>query len=112
EFARKEWTAVDPSTNFSEDCGYDTPGVVHIPDPFFKKILIENHSINTNGDQEIQLSEAESYTGTINCSFNNISSLIGIGAFTGITTLDCSGNLLTSLDVSLLPRLVDLRCFD
>src|SRR5690606_40866888 len=60
EFARKEWTAVDPSTNFSEDCGYDTPGVVHIPDPFFKKILIENHSINTNGDQEIQLSEARS----------------------------------------------------
>ena len=36
---------------------------VNIPDAKFKAALVGNSSINTNGDTEIQVSEAMSYTG-------------------------------------------------
>jgi hypothetical protein len=37
--------------------------IVHIPDANFKAALVGNSSINTNGDDEIQVSEAEAYDG-------------------------------------------------
>ena len=48
---------------------------VNIPDAIFKNYLVNNTAINTNGDSEIQLIEASSYTGTINCGWQNISDL-------------------------------------
>jgi hypothetical protein len=74
--------------------------VVNIPDANFKKYLIGNKEINTNGDNEIQISEATSFEGEINCGNMNISNLNGIEAFTALTGLDCGDNYLTSLDVS------------
>ena len=38
---------------------------VNIPDANFKAYLVGNTAINTNGDTEIQVSEANSYTGYI-----------------------------------------------
>ena len=73
---------------------------VNIPDANFKNYLVNNTDINTNGDSEIQLIEASSYTGTINCGWQNISDLTGIEAFTGLTQLFCFNNQLTSLDLS------------
>lgn len=76
------------------------PCDVNIPDVNFKNYLINNTAINTNGDTEIQCSEASAFTGQINCSGLNISDMTGIEAFTALTDLRCQLNNLSSIDVS------------
>ncbi|CAM1369389.1 leucine-rich repeat domain-containing protein [Tenacibaculum xiamenense] len=84
---------------------------VHIPDTNFKSFLVSNGSINTNGDSEIQVSEAEAFTGSISfIFFRNISDLTGIEAFKNIIRLVCRSNLLTSLDLSQNTSLEYLDC--
>ena len=83
---------------------------VDITDAVFKSVLINDVTINTNLDADIQVSEAEEYTGSIVCSFLNISDLTGIEAFIALTALDCSNNELTSLDVSQNTALTTLDC--
>lgn len=73
---------------------------VYIPDINFKNYLLNHPSINTNGDSEIQESEAMAFTGTINCSYSGIADLTGIEAFINLATLDCKYNQLTSLNVT------------
>ncbi len=98
----------DSTASYSEDC---TPApVVYIPDANFKAHLLST-SINTNGDAEIQVSEAEAFTGTINCSNKNIADLTGIEAFVNITKLFCDRNQLTSLDVTKNIALTELTCY-
>ncbi|MDC0100630.1 T9SS type A sorting domain-containing protein [Crocinitomicaceae bacterium] len=83
---------------------------VNVPDIEFKNVLVNNTAINTNGDNEIQVSEANAFTGFIDCSFQNISDLTGIEAFTALTILRCQGNQLISLDISSNTALTILRC--
>ncbi|MFV0572485.1 MAG: leucine-rich repeat domain-containing protein [Xanthomarina gelatinilytica] len=83
---------------------------VNIPDSNFKKSLIENPKINTNGDAEIQITEAKTYTGAIICFGCNIQSLKGIEAFTSLTSLDVRENQLTSIDLSNNTKLNGLWC--
>ena len=72
---------------------------VFIPDANFKAYLVGNTNINTNGDSEIQVSEASAFTGEISCIGESISDLTGIEAFTALTELDCGINNLSSLDL-------------
>ena len=83
---------------------------VNIPDANFKTYLLYNSLINTNGDTEIQVSEASAFPGTINCQSMSISNLTGIEAFTALTWLECSYNQLDSLDVSQNTALIRLEC--
>lgn len=83
---------------------------VNIPDANFKAYLVGNTSINTNGDSEIQVSEANAFTGSISCNSMSITDLTGIEAFTGIWALSCYANSLTSLDVSQNTSLTVLKC--
>jgi Leucine-rich repeat (LRR) protein len=83
---------------------------VNIPDANFKNYLVNNSGINTNGDSEIQVSEASVFTGQINCSSQSISDLKGIESFTALTYLKCSNNELKSLDVSSNTALIYLKC--
>jgi len=92
-------------------CGYYHAQNVTIPDVNFKTYLIANSSINTNGDGEIQLSEATAYTQSVYCPSLGITDLTGIEAFTNITELYCGFNQLTSLDVSQNTALVYLYCY-
>jgi hypothetical protein len=106
---------------------------VNIPDANFKAYLLSNPQINTNNDNQIQVSEAIAFTGTISCNGRSIISLIGIEAFVNITSLsltqnqvtnldlskntlltylDCSVNQLTSLDISKNLALKNLWCFN
>ena len=62
---------------------------VNIPDANFKAYLVGNTAINTNGDAEIQLSEATAFNGGIFCINMNIADLTGIEAFTALTDLYC-----------------------
>ncbi|HNP53463.1 MAG TPA: hypothetical protein PKK69_02555, partial [Ferruginibacter sp.] len=83
---------------------------VAIPDASFKAALVNNPGINTNNDGEIQCSEAAAYTGTLSVDNLNISDLTGIEAFTGITNLNCSGNNLSTLNISANTALTNLNC--
>ena len=92
---------------------------VNIPDANFKAYLVGNTDINTNGDSEIQVSEANAFSGSIYCGelsnpdFSedmSISDLTGIEEFTALTELDCGGHQLTSLDVSMNTALTGLAC--
>lgn len=86
------------------------PNLVFIPDTNFKSELINNASINTNMDGEIQKSEAVAFTGFMGLANKNISDLTGIEEFTEITNLNCSRNTLTSIDVSNNSKLTTLNC--
>ncbi len=83
---------------------------VNIPDAAFKSYLVGNTSINTNGDTEIQVSEAEAFSGSIRIYDLGISDLTGIEAFTALIELHSAMNLLTSLDVSKNLALETLDC--
>ncbi|MCX6197251.1 MAG: T9SS type A sorting domain-containing protein [Flavobacteriia bacterium] len=91
---------------------------VNIPNGIFKAYLVNNTAINTNGDNEIQVSEASVFNGSIilagepGGSFGglNITDLTGIEAFVSLTHLNCFDNLLTNLDVSACIALTTLDC--
>ncbi|MCO4815238.1 MAG: T9SS type A sorting domain-containing protein [Flavobacteriales bacterium] len=83
---------------------------VAIPDVNFKAYLVGNAAINTNGDSEIQVSEANAFTGTINCPSLGITDLSGIEFFTSLSSLICTGNPLVTLDVSQNTALNYLVC--
>ena len=74
--------------------------IVNIPDANFKAYLVGNTAINTNGDSEIQVSEATTFNGLIYCPILSISDLTGIEAFVNLNELQCYSNQLTSLDLS------------
>ncbi|MDA9807840.1 hypothetical protein N9B89_00445 [Flavobacteriales bacterium] len=73
---------------------------VYIPDANFKAYLVGEPSINTNVDSEIQLIEANTFNGQIECSYLNIADLTGIEEFSSLTELNCRGNQISIIDVS------------
>ncbi len=92
---------------------YANAQIVNIPDAIFKTYLLAYPQINTNGDGEIQVSEASAFTGTIDVmGMNSISDLTGIEFFTALTALHCSSNPLGTLDVSNNIALIELYCDD
>jgi len=74
---------------------------VNIPDANFKAYLVGNSAINTNADSEIQISEANAFTGTIQPTANSVSDVTGLEAFVNITHLIIQFQPdLSSIDVS------------
>jgi len=102
-YSTANWANIDGLESFNEVCS------VNIPDDAFKAALVGN-GIDINGDSEIQYDEASAYAGSISVNSQSITDLTGIEAFTNITYLDCSYNLLTSLDVSANTALEFLSC--
>jgi len=77
--------------------------IVDIPDPLFKQKLLNqtNPIINTNGDDEIQLSEAEAPTATvISVHISQFTDLTGIEAFINLERIWGQNFAFTVLDVS------------
>ena len=110
-YSTVNWTNIDPQHYFNSDCGNSCAPSVYIPDANFKNCLVNSAAINTNGDSEIQVSEASAFTGYIGCGTMGISDLTGIEAFTNLTELYCMFNQLTSLDVSNNIALTSLTCW-
>ena len=73
---------------------------VNIPDANFKAYLVGNTAINTNGDSEIQVSEATIFSGNISLFSGFYSDLTGIESFTALSSLSVQNNQITTLDVS------------
>ena len=106
--------------------------IVNIPDAAFKTALIEFVGVDTNGDNEIQVSEAESYTDELLIDANNtyfFSDITGIEAFihtysifiignqistaplpsnSDLYELTLSNNYIQEIDVSVCPNLQKL----
>jgi Leucine-rich repeat (LRR) protein len=84
---------------------------VNIPDSNFLNTLI-GYGVDTNGDGQISYEEAAAVN-YLYLSYDwwwQIKSLTGIEAFINLDTLYCSGNLLSSLDVSGCTALKVLDC--
>ncbi|PCJ24494.1 MAG: hypothetical protein COA97_09585 [Flavobacteriales bacterium] len=84
--------------------------IVSIPDANFKNYLLNNSSVNINSDTEIQVTEANAFTGTLFADNKNISDLTGIEDFINLTILHCFSNQLTNLNLSNSPNLIELNC--
>jgi len=106
DYSTTNWTNIDDTSYFVQE------GVVNIPDANFKAALVNNPTINTNNDTEIDYCEAASYDGLISVVFSSISDLTGIEAFINITGLFCDHNNLTRLDLSKNTALTSISCFN
>ena len=73
--------------------------IVNIPDINFKNKLIAE-GIDTNGDGQIQETEAQAVVTELSLNNANISALTGIKSFTNLKNLYCGHNNLTTVDVS------------
>ncbi|WP_431134562.1 T9SS type A sorting domain-containing protein [Psychroserpens mesophilus] len=91
------WTKGN-SAFYNEDCAALNQ-IVNIPDVNFKSFLVNDSSINVNGDSDITLAEAQATTELI-MNGVSIADLTGIEAFINLTRLDVPNNSLTTIDVS------------
>ena len=107
-YSTTNWTQIDAASSFSANC--NAPCTVNIPDANFKAYLVGNTAINTNGNTEIECSEASAFSGIINCNNLSIADVTGIEAFTALTYFLCADNQLTNIDVSNNTALVELSC--
>lgn len=83
------------------------------PDANFKTALV-NHNpiIDTNNDGEISIAEANYMNHGVGVSNNNITDLTGLEHFINVPEFYCSGNLISSIDISSLTALTTLGCSD
>lgn len=95
----------DDSTNI------DLTAIVNITDSSFKDVLVGDSAINTNGDNEIQVSEASAYTGNIDVRDKGITNLTGIEEFIKATGLFASNNNISSMDISKNTKLTRIGVF-
>ncbi|WP_024741786.1 InlB B-repeat-containing protein [Tenacibaculum maritimum] len=95
---------------------FEKEPVVYIPDPNFKTYLIKNPFINTNNDDEIQVTEATKYSEYIyipnreQSESKKIKDLTGIEAFINLTELNCNYNLISQLNLSKNTKLKRVHC--
>ncbi|MBU3010285.1 T9SS type A sorting domain-containing protein [Polaribacter vadi] len=96
------------------NCGIIQTQNVNIPDPIFKEKLLNhiNPVINTNSDNEIQISEAEAITGRINVSTSTVSDITGIEAFVNMTEFLCAETNVTSVNMNSNTKLTYLDFID
>tara|TARA_R110002033_G_scaffold1389_1_gene12260 strand:- start:8784 stop:11156 length:2373 start_codon:yes stop_codon:yes gene_type:complete len=109
-YSTTNWTSIDAASSFSTNC-VSAACTVTIPDANFKAYLVGNAAINTNGDTEIQCSEAIAFTGFINIEYQNVSDLTGIEAFINMTSFRCNNNNnLASLNLSANTAITYIKC--
>jgi hypothetical protein len=80
--------------SFSSVCAQK---LVIVPDANLMQALLANKEINKNGDKKITFKEALAFTGELDISNKNISSLEGLGRFHNITGLLAQNNNLTEV---------------
>jgi Leucine-rich repeat (LRR) protein len=88
---------------------YDCSTVTPILDAKFEDKLIAL-GIDTDGKNGLVLNSSIAAITTLNVSNSAIADLTGIQGFTSLTTLNCSGNVLTKLDLSKNTAFSTLNC--
>lgn len=82
---------------------------ISFSDPAFEKFCLEHFDIN--GDGRISRYEAQRVV-DMNCSGLGIRTLNEISEFSHMRSFDCSGNLLTQLDLSKISGIERVNCSD
>lgn len=101
---------VDALYNETDPCVPVVPCDVYIPDAVLKQALVNNSTINTNQDTEIQCSEAAAYSGYIGLNSLAITDLTGLEAFTSLTQLDIGYTSVPSFDITANTALTYFDC--
>lgn len=96
----------DASALFSP---YDCSTVTLIPDPKFEDKLI-TLGIDTDGKNGFIVTASIMSVTILDVSNSAIANLKGIEGFTALTTLNCSGNLFTKIDLSKNASITTLNC--
>jgi hypothetical protein len=83
-----------------------------VPDAIFRAALKQQFppAFDTKDSLKTTNTVVTGFTGSIDVSFAGINSLSGIEYFTGLRQLNCSSNMLSSLDVSKNKALITLTC--
>ncbi len=86
--------------------------IVNIPDPNFKQALIDHSPvIDTNGDGEISVQEAQAFDGLLDVHNKSIQDLTGLEAFVNIKRLYAADNSISGfLDFSANTALQRITC--
>lgn len=88
---------------------YDCATVTMIPDALFEDKLIAL-GIDKDGKNGVVLNSSIKTVTTLDVSNSSLKDLTGIEGFTGLTTLNCSNNLLSRIDLSQNKALNNLNC--
>ncbi len=97
-YSTANWNYIDPQTSFSEDCSAPV-AQTYVPDDNFEQALIDlGYDVGPLNDF-VPTANIETVI-DLDISTNSIADLTGIADFTAMTTLNCSGNTLSILEVS------------
>ncbi|XMO88260.1 T9SS type A sorting domain-containing protein [Algibacter sp. AS12] len=103
-YSTANWgSGINSQMSFSEDCG------TYVPDDNFEQALIDAGYDSGPLDDYVLTENIKNRT-HLNVSEKNIADLTGIEDFTALTSLTCSQNQLTSLDLSHNKALTRLYC--
>ncbi|MCX6180661.1 MAG: T9SS type A sorting domain-containing protein [Bacteroidetes bacterium] len=84
--------------------------VINIPDTKLKNVLLNDLSINTNQNGDIEMSEASTVVSLLSLSGRSIKSIEGLQFFTNLQKLVISNNSITSINLTNFKSLQELRC--
>lgn len=104
-----EGTEEEPSETMSAASGNWAIDEQNFPDENFRAYVLENW--DEDGDETLSKKEVGKAE-KMDVSGLGIASLEGVACFQKLKKLDCSGNLLTELDLTGMERLQQLRCQD
>lgn len=118
DYVNENWsrTKIDGTLRFDEylefknDCNEEPVETTYISDTNFESYL-ESIGVGNGvvGDNKVSTTLISELT-TLDVSYQSISDMDGLEFFTSLTTLNCSGNELSSLIVSELIHLTNLDC--
>jgi len=99
--------AKDATATYSENCHYSE---TYIPDDNFEAALsVIVGEASNNNDNYISTSSISAII-SLDISNKGIANLTGLDDFAALTVLNCSGNLIDSLNLNKLPGLIGLNC--
>ncbi|MEL7006902.1 MAG: chromosome condensation regulator RCC1, partial [Bacteroidota bacterium] len=97
----------DAAASYADNCN---PGSTFVPDDNFENALIALGLDSGPLDNYVTTAAIDTVT-NLDISGENIEELTGIEGFSALESLDCSSNLLFSLDISQNISLTSLTCF-
>ncbi|PQJ81788.1 T9SS type A sorting domain-containing protein [Polaribacter glomeratus] len=107
-WSTNNWTNIDSISNFSTNC--NAFGLTDVPDDNFEAYLEANGMGNGIANDNYVTTANISTVTNLNVSNLSILDLTGIGGFSALTHLNCSNNLLISLDLRQNIALTVLQC--
>ncbi|WP_420573987.1 hypothetical protein [Kordia sp.] len=105
-YSTANWSGIDAQTSFSESCNF---GNTYVPDDAFEQALIDLGYDSGPLDDLVLTANIETVT-ILDISNKSISDLTGIEDFTALQELNCSSNMLGTLNVSSNLNLTSLNC--